>query len=173
MRTLFVLAFLINLALTAGSLLVLPDRVAMRFDSDGLSVGWGSKEEFVLVMLAVETLLFLVILSHPLLVRWLPRSLVNLPSRQYWVQPANWPEAEARLKLLVNEAGTALFIFMGFVVLLTIQANLAKPVQLDIYLFYSSVAALLLYVVWMTIKSIRMFKPPNDESSPNAPPTPK
>ena len=83
MRTLFVLAFLINLALTAGSLLVLPDRVAMRFDSDGLSVGWGSKEEFVLVMLAVETLLFLVMLAVPFITGGPLPSLLTLARRQW------------------------------------------------------------------------------------------
>jgi hypothetical protein len=53
-----------------------------------------------------------------------------------------------------------MFLFLFVAGLLALQANLAKPVKLDVRLFLPALGAFLLYTGWWTIAFFRAFRIP-------------
>src|SRR5258708_39905629 len=91
MRRFFVpLFFALAIAATATSLATsgtLPEQVASHFASGGAANGWMSREAYVLIVLAMATLLPLFIVAMMArLPRMNPRR-IRLPHRDYWLPP--------------------------------------------------------------------------------------
>src|SRR5436190_6095296 len=71
--------------LLAGSVPMLPERVATHFGPDGLPNGWTARESFVATMALVVVLPVAFMQGIGLVVGRLPPSLINLPTRDYWL----------------------------------------------------------------------------------------
>ena len=63
----------------------LPETVASHFDASGNADGWMSRDDFILVMAAVDLLMAGVFGLTARLPNWLPSSLINLPNKEYWL----------------------------------------------------------------------------------------
>ena len=160
MRRLMISAFVANLALMLMSLLILPDQVAIHFRGSGVPDAWASKWANALLFVAMQIPLFALCLSVGRLTLNIPARWVSLPNKNYWLKPENRAELEARISALMEEFGFVLFVFLFIVGLLTLDANLRDPVQLNEPLFLLFFAGFMLYLPYWLVKLFRFLKVP-------------
>jgi len=165
MRTLFILAFLANVTVTLISLAVLPSRVAIHFGSGGLANGWAPNYVNAILMTGVHLLIFCSIYFSPRLAFLLPAKWINIPNKEYWLMPVNRTRALEITSGLLWRFGIAIFLFFLAISLLTLQANMAKPVRLNETIFFTAFGAFLIYTVCWTIAYYRAFRLPMDMKS--------
>ena len=167
MRRLFMLMFVANIALMLISLVVLPARVATHFGSGGMANGWAPNHVNAILMTGLDILIFCAIYFSPRSVRWRTAKLMNLPNKEYWLSPANLPLTTEKLQGFVWQFGVAIFLFFLVLGVLTIQANLAKPVRLNLRLFFAAFGCFLTYIIVWTIKYYRAFRVPRGKRGAN------
>ena len=160
MRRLMISAFVANLALVLMSLLILPDQVAIHFRGSGVPDAWASKWANALLFVAMQIPLFALCLSVGRLTLNIPARWVSLPNKNYRLKPENRAELEARISALMEEFGFVLFVFLFIVGLLTLDANLRDPVQLNEPLFLLFFAGFMLYLPYWLVKLFRDLKVP-------------
>ncbi|NEV60352.1 DUF1648 domain-containing protein [Thiorhodococcus minor] len=165
MRVALTLSFVVNLLVAFVSALVLPERVAIHFAWSGAADGWAARLDSVLLTLALDTLLFLTFWLSPAWLRRTPVHWVNLPNRTYWLSPERREATIARFSQRLWAFGTALFLFLLAVGLLTLAANLADPVRLDQPLFLAALGIFLAYTLYWTVALIRDFRLPTDSGT--------
>ena len=162
MRRLFILAYLANLLLALVSYVLLPEQVAIHFAWGGAADGWAPRLANMLLMVGMDTLLFLSFWLSPAALRHLPPNWINLPHRDYWLRPARRESTITRMSHRLWAFGTALFLFLLAVGLLTLEANLGDPVRLDEPLFLIAFSLFLLYTLYWTLALYRAFRLPKD-----------
>jgi len=145
-------AFVANLVLMLMSVLLLPDHVAIHFRGGGVPDAWASKWANALVFLLIELPLFALFLSASRFTFNLPAKWINLPNKDYWLKQDNRAELEARFGALMHEFGFILFVLLFIVGVLTLDANLSNPVQLNEPLFLVFFIAFMLYVPYWLVK---------------------
>ncbi len=160
MRSAFIVSFVANLVLAIVSTQVLPERVAIHFGAGGTANGWGSTNANALLMAGVNLLLFCSIYFSPWLIERIPARWISLPNRDYWLTPENKERAVEMMREMMWQFGTALFLFLFFTGLLTISANLSRPVRLNEELFLSGLVVFLVYTGYWTIALLRAFRIP-------------
>jgi uncharacterized membrane protein len=160
MRGLLIAAFVANLILTLISLLLLPDQVAIHFRSGGEPDAWASKWTNALIFLLIQMPLFALFISVGRLTLNMPAKWLSLPNKDYWLKPGNRAELEARFGALMEEFGFVLFVFLFAVGLLTLDANLGRPVRLNEPLFLVCFVAFMLYVPYWLVKVFRRLRVP-------------
>jgi uncharacterized membrane protein len=158
MRTLFIMTFAVNVVLSILSLLVLPSRVAIHFGPGGMADNWAPSSANALLFLGIHILLFCMVYFSPRLIFAFPPKWINLPNKDYWLTDANKGRANAMIGSLMWEFGAALFAFLFVVELLTIKANLSRPVKLNETVFLGALILFLLYTVYWCIKFFRSFR---------------
>jgi len=171
MRTAFLLAFGANLVLDVILLILLPERAASHFGPGGAPDSWASKETFMLLMLGVQTFMLILFLAMPAIVPKVPRSLVNLPNKDYWLREENRPALRAKLRAFSYEMGIALLALLFAAGLLTLQANLSDPVRLNPAIFILLPVALLIYTIIRGMRFLSGFRLPGrtDRKTPANP----
>ena len=160
MRIALILSFMANLFLALVSASLLPERVAIHFAWGGAANGWASRLDSVLLTLGLDTLLFLTFWLSPAWLRRTPINWVNLPNRAYWLSPERREATIARFSERLWAFGTALFLFLLAVGLLTLEANRSDPVRLDEPLFLVALAFFLAYTLYWAVALARDFRMP-------------
>lgn len=161
MQRVLISSYLVNLALNLASLAWLPERVASHFGARGLADGWMSRGGYVLMMVLMQTVFLAVFLgSHRLVFAVSPR-WVNLPHKDYWLQPERRAVTQAMLAGWLGRMGTALFLLMAVTGLLAVQANLATPARLDMPLFWAALGLFAAYTVGWCVGFYRAFRLPD------------
>ncbi|MBU0714164.1 MAG: DUF1648 domain-containing protein [Verrucomicrobia bacterium] len=167
MRAIFILTFVANVVVTLISLAVLPPRVAIHFGADGMANGWAPNYVNALLMTGTYVLLFCSLYFGHRLARVFPLKWTNLPNKEYWLSPANKARTMEKIQALILQFGVVVFIFLLIVGLLTIQANLTKPVRLNLRVFFPAMGAILVYIIWWTIMYYRAFRIPGQSNNAN------
>lgn len=160
MRVALTLSFIANLILALVAVAILPERVAIHFAWGGAADGWASRFDSILLTVALDTLLFLTFWLSPARLRRTPATWVNLPNRAYWLSPERREATIARFSERLWAFGTALFLFLLAVGLLTLEANRSDPVRLDQPLFLGALGLFLAYTLYWTWKLVRDFRRP-------------
>lgn len=163
MRDAFILAFAANVALTLVSLAVLPDRVAVHFGADGTANGWMSNGANAAFMSGLHLLLFVSLYFSPRLMFLFPPRWLNLPHKQYWLQPEHRPEALAKVRVYMWQFGAVIFVFLFVVGLLSVQANMTEPARLNLSVFFPALIAFLLYSLGWTVLFLLAFRLPIEQ----------
>lgn len=158
MRTLFILLFIINVAVTVISLAVLPQHMAIHVGIDGLPDGWAPNYVNAILMTSVHLLIFFSIYFSPRLTFLLPAKWINLPNKEYWLMPVNRPRALEILRALLWRFGIAIFLFFLVISLLSIQANMARPVRLNEMVLFTALGVLVIYTVCWIFFFYRAFQ---------------
>ena len=162
MRKLLIAIFVASVLLSWVSLIYLPPEVAIHFGPKGMPDSWGTREFQAVFFLAMDLGLFLLFLYLPTLILKLPRKLISLPNREYWLAEENVTRFKAIFEELWFEYGTAILLFLLLTKALTIDANLSSPVQLNNGIFWFLFVAFMLYTIYWTVKICRSFKVPSD-----------
>lgn len=167
MRAFFILTFIANVVVTLISLAVLPPRVAIHFGADGMANGWASNYVNALLMTGTHVVLFCSLYFGHRLTFLFPLKWINLPNKEYWLSPANKARTMEKIQALILQFGVVVFIFLLIVGLLTIQANLTKPVRLNLRVFFPAMGAVLAYIIWWIIMYYRAFRIPGQGNNAN------
>ncbi|NIM12574.1 MAG: DUF1648 domain-containing protein [Candidatus Aminicenantes bacterium] len=159
-RSTFLLIFLLKILSNIVFYFILPDNIAIHFSSGGRPDSWAPKEINALIFLGLDLLLFFLFWYAPSLVMNTPEKWISLPNKSFWLKEENKPLVRQKLESLMSELGIATFVFMFLISILTIQANLSKPVKLDESLFVLFLIVFLIYVVFWCIKIFKAFRLP-------------
>lgn len=162
MRKAFLTIFLLTILFNILSYVILPDEVAIHFGRGGRADSRASKDINFLFFGGMEILMFLVFWYSPTLVMKTPAKWVNLPNRSFWLTEENKPLAKQKLESLMLEFGIAIFVFFFLISILTLDANLSKPVKLNEPLFLTFLIIFLIYTVYWCIKFYKSFRVPKE-----------
>ncbi len=160
MRKVFVVAFLVNVALAVVTTMMMPERVAIHYGPGGVPDSWAPSVVNGGIFVAVSAGLFLLIGGIPWIVKVTPANLLNIPHREYWTREEHRDEMVVKLSSLVAEFGVAMLAFMAWVQVLTTAANFNEPVRLDEGLSYSGLVALFVFVIVWIFRTYRAFRVP-------------
>jgi uncharacterized membrane protein len=134
MRRFFLpLFFVLVTAVTATILATsntLPERVASHFATGGAANGWMSRQTYVLIVLAMATLLPLFIVAMMArLPRMNPRR-IRLPHRDYWLAPERRDTTFGTLAGFAWALACAITLFIGGMHWTILDANATTPPRL-------------------------------------------
>jgi hypothetical protein len=153
--------FFLNVGLNVASLWLLSDTVAIHFSLGGRPDDWASKETHALLMLFVDSIVFLPLYFSAAVIDRVPARLVSLPYKQFWLREENRSQAKRMLSDMMDEFGLSLFGFLFGISLLAIDANRSIPVRLNEPLFLVLLTIFLLYTLIWTIRLVLRFRPPD------------
>jgi uncharacterized membrane protein len=159
-RKLLIIAFVANLILTAVSLAILPDQVAIHFGGGGLPDSWASKESNAAIFLVLEVPFFLLFYYASVMTLGVPRKFLNLPNKDYWLREENLVLFQRKFSYAMAEFGVAIFIFFFCINGLSLLANLSDPVQLNHAAVLAALVIYLSYVMWWLVKLVRSLQVP-------------
>ena len=160
MRKALIVVFMFNLVLTAVSLALMPDQVAIHFGGGGRPDSWASKEFNATIFLVLEVPFFLMFYLAPMLPLGASKKFLNLPNKDYWLQDEHRPLFHRKFGFYMAEFGVAIFSFFFCINLLVLQANLRKPVLLDYKISMIVFIVFMSYTLWWLVRIIRGFRVP-------------
>jgi uncharacterized membrane protein len=134
----------------------LPPRIASHFGAGGVADRWSSTSSFFVTYWLVIALVFVVYLVVPYLIGVLPRQLINLPNKDYWLSGEMYPYAMSRLRAQFRWLGVILLLFLVLVFQMVFQANLSLSPELGAWFVPSLIGFLIAIVSW-GIKFTRQF----------------
>ncbi|HEY2892692.1 MAG TPA: hypothetical protein VGJ16_00715 [Pirellulales bacterium] len=135
----------------------LPETVASHFDLSGAADGQMARDAYVASMVAAGVLASLLMFAFAALLPRLPRSMVNIPHRDYWLSESMIPRVKAYLNLFALRVAVVTVLFLNVLNLLVIEANKNVPPRLDSILLGASVAVFLGCMVVFVVGLIRFF----------------
>jgi len=110
----------------------LPANMASHFNAEGIADGFMSKEGYTHTMLALVVLVPGLLAVAPFGMRKLPASLINIPQKEYWLQPEKREVTFHTLNRFMSVLACLLLLFLTYVHWLVIQANKAQPPALPV-----------------------------------------
>ncbi len=158
--------FLLMAAIVAATLYIvftidaLPPRVATHFGAGGQANGWMDRSAylpFVLVLLNVLPLLQLLFVG--IVPRRFPRTL-NIPARNYWLDPARRAQSYRFLWVHACSLGILCVLLVSLMHHVLVVANRGTPPSLPAPLFVSVLGGFLLLVVVWVLALYRRFRKP-------------
>lgn len=147
-------AHAVAVIMTAQSL---PETVASHFDLSGAANGHMERGEYVGWMIVAGVLVSLLLFAMTALVPRLPRSLVNIPRRDYWLSESMMPQTKAYLNLFALRVAVVTVLFLNVLNLLIIEANKNAPPRLDGVLFGTGLSVFLFCILTFVVWLIRYF----------------
>lgn len=142
-------------AYLAYSASLLPDRVATHFGAGGQPNGWMSRSGYLLFIGVLGVCLPLIFVILVLFIRRIPDQFVNIPNKKYWLSPEHKEEYVSYVSGFMFWLACLWVLFFAGLHFLTIEANRAQPVQLDMGKFMivliGFMAAFMLWPIGMII----------------------
>jgi len=151
-RTLYGLVVIVRIVTLAWAATQLPDRIATHFGASGAADGWGTREGYLALDIALSAAL---VLGLPMLAGLLARGSgagINIPHKDYWLRPENRERFRARLSVDMLFFGGATGLLLSWVDVELVRANalavpaLGNSIVIPTVIF---VVAMLAYSVWM------------------------
>ncbi|MFM7888350.1 MAG: DUF1648 domain-containing protein, partial [Pseudanabaena sp.] len=160
---LYIVLFLFGLVIAQSVYFypLLPEVVGSHFDVAGKVNGTSFKIGYFIayfVALAV-TSSFTIIL--PLIFKYVPTSLINLPHKAYWLADERREESFQFLNVHLSWFGVATILLMVIIFHLTFLANLSPIKNLNAPAPWILLVAYVLFTVWWTVVLLRRFPKPS------------
>ena len=89
-----------------------PSRVPLHYGASGMPDRWGAPLELLLVHGGIVVATTALFFALPELVRRGPRSIINLPNKDYWLTPEHRPVAATKLASWSAVLGTAVNLLL-------------------------------------------------------------
>lgn len=137
----------------------LPARMASHFGSGGQPDGWQSKASFFVVFGVAGFGTALLLLAKPLLLRWVPARLINIPHREYWLVPERIDEARAKLARYLDWFSVAITLLLVVTLELVLRAN-TTGTRLDEAVFVPMLIGFFVFLIPWLVRFRRAFRPP-------------
>jgi uncharacterized membrane protein len=137
----------------------LPERMASHFNVAGQADAFMPKQEFMKMNLMVIGLLASVFLAVPMLVVRMPKGMINLPNKDYWLAPERRSHTDRTIQGFVVGFGNLMMLFLLVVFRDAMQASLLPTPQLS-----NRVWVMLLglggFMIYWTMRFMRAFRLP-------------
>ena len=143
---------------------LLPDRTATHFNGAGQADGWMSRSEHLLFMGAFGLLFPLSMIGIFWSIRFLPKQLVNIPHRDYWLADERRAESTAYLGWHSIWFGALMLTFVIGLHWLIVLSNQLQPASLPFVWLMMVLGPFLLGVAGWVYCLQRHFHPPGAES---------
>ena len=155
------------LALAAGVLLachahwlpLLPERVATHFDAAGRANGWMTRSQHGWGSAAVHLGVAAFLVGLGALMRLLPPGVMNLPNKDYWRRPENYPAACAFMRVWLRWLAAVMLVWGTLMDWQLVLANQVVPPRLDstaVWVLTGGFLAVVLgAVVWLILTFVR------------------
>jgi uncharacterized membrane protein len=157
-KIILIFLFIIFLGLMLYSYFTLPDKVAIHFSGGGVPNGWMSKLNYVISfgLLGILIPLFIIWIFH--ITPNLPKGLINLPNKEYWLAPDQFQQTKSDINIYgIWFADFLLFdVFIAGCIIL--NANKQSVVH-SIPIQYT-LLPLVLPLLWFFWKFLRRFRKP-------------
>ena len=140
------------LALMIWQAFTLPDAVPGQLDFGGEVTRWGTRTGHVVLGLLVGLLIFLVFVLLPR-IDFKDKRLLNLPHKDYWIRPENWPTAQRMLRNDLGWLGAITLTFVGYAMWTVGAAATADPPPAWAFMAATGVFLVLVigYAIWMSV----------------------
>lgn len=159
-RLLFALVLVVAPAVIWGTRGALPPEVASHFDANGLADGTLPRNAYLVVVLALATLLPIVVAVTTGLVSHLSRRPKLMRDADYWFAPPRREATQAFLRDHACRLGTLLSALIVGLHLLTVVANRSVPPQLPMPGFFALLASFVaLVLAWIAALALRFRTP--------------
>ena len=137
----------------------LPDQVATHFGVDGQPNDWMSRSASTIVFLMLQLGVPMFMLGITSLAFRMPVSMLNIPNREYWLQPERRAATIAHMSLMMTWIAVLTSLFMTLIGHLTFMANKTGH-GLNLPLFLSALIAFLIAVFTIAGRSMWHFRMP-------------
>lgn len=134
----------------------IPDPVATHFDMTGKADGWMSKGSFLYSTLGLATATSGLLIAVFWGLRFLPRSVINLPHRDYWLSTDQRPFTFSYLFQWGVDLAAATTAWQAYLYFAVLQANRTNPRHLSPTIWIATVIFLGL-VLFQIIRLFRRF----------------
>jgi serine/threonine-protein kinase len=122
-KSIFVSLLFIFYCLLFYSYLVLPENIAIHFSLNGEPNGWMSKTMHAIAFGSIGTFTSSLVIGSFYMIRHLPKDIINIPNRDYWLAPERFQHTMSDLMNYgIGFANVILLIFIG-VGFLILEAN--------------------------------------------------
>ncbi len=137
----------------------LPAQVAIHFNAKGVADNWLDRDRATALMLAIQIGLPWGLVFVAKAVRYMPASMVNIPHREYWLQPERREATLATVFGSISWIAVIESVFFSVVNHLTFMANRTGQ-PLNMPPFIAAVAGFVIVVVLLILKMSRRFALP-------------
>lgn len=125
-------ALFLSLAFCAGAYFRhyyprLPAIVASHFDQHGFANGWETKERFFEVFAGMTLLSAVLVFGIPMIIAFIPRQLINLPNKEYWLSREQRAASMEFLNAWFAWFGCAVYAVIILAFDYAVQTNLRAP----------------------------------------------
>ncbi|PZU99427.1 MAG: hypothetical protein DCE90_02665 [Pseudanabaena sp.] len=160
---LYIVLFLFGLVIaqTAYFYPSLPDTVGSHFDGIGKVNGTSSKLGYFAVYFVSLAITSSFTLLLPLIFKYLPTAIINLPHREYWLSGDRREESLKFLNVHFSWFGVATMLMIIIIFHLTFLANLNPVKDISAPIFWALLCTFFLFVIWWTVLLIRRFHSPS------------
>lgn len=160
---LYIVLFLFGVAITQSIYFypLLPEVVGSHFDVAGKVNGTSSKIVYFIVYFVSLVITSSFTLILPLIFKYVPTSMINLPHREYWLADERREESFKFLNGHFSWFGVATMLLMVIIFHLTFLANLSPIKELSAPAPWALLGAFVLFTVCWTVVLLRRFPKPS------------
>ena len=136
----------------------LPATVASHFDGAGRANGWMSRDAFVASQLGMLVLIVVCFVGLPQAIGMIPRRLISLPNRDYWLAPERHAQTLNFMRRQLWWMACVTLLFMVAVAQLVIGVNLGAYLALPTAPMLALLGGFLLYTLAWSLRFYRYFR---------------
>lgn len=146
---LFIYSYLVNIVLISCSQYILPSRIATHFNVRGEPDAFGPASTSLL-LLGVQSLIFLIFLLVPKISFRFPDKWINLPEKSFWMTPEHKPLAQALMESYMWQMGTATMLLFLVLEFEMIHANMRVPIHLNPKVMTGAIGVFVVYACYFS-----------------------
>ncbi len=144
---------------------ILPASLASHFSRDGEPNGWSSRTTFFGLYLGILVMVLLFFRILPGLLSRFPNTMINLPHKDYWLDPSRRDVTFSGIKDRIVSMGNGFLAFLIVTFQLVIQANLAEGIRLNSKELWILLAVFVVFTLSWIVRFIRVFRMPGGQGS--------
>jgi len=164
----FVGLFGANVAYALTTYPQLPERVASHFGMSGTPDSWSTAASFVRTYLIAVSALFVMFAGIAVGLGRIPNSLINLPSREYWLAPERRESTVEFMSRHMLWFGSATLLLLLDMLRQTFRVHLGKAQSLE-HPMLSLLGYLIFTGVWCIALVMRFLSPRNPQAGGTRP----
>jgi len=158
------LALLLMLMICLGQLVVgakaLPARMPSHFDSAGVADGYSTARSFVITMGLTETGLSVLFLALAAFLPAIPKSLINLPHKDYWLTPERQEKSFRYMANWLGWMGSSTLALLFVITWLTFHAASSPTPHIAPSLLWLTLGGFVAITLGMTVHLYIRFRLP-------------
>ena len=154
-----IIALVLAIGISVSSYVVSPDHVAIHFGINGKPDSWASSASLLAISIGTYALAVVPIIFIGSYASKIPFSMLNIPHKEHWSKPELKEILYEKLESSMAPFGLALTIFLAFVHILLLEANLSSGGSLNMLAFYLALFIFTGYTIFWVVRLYSSFSP--------------